>query len=95
MILYVPPRLFNGNEQTCYGSQKGNAFYQSRGQDHVGTNVVRSFRLTGDAFNGALTDLSDTDTGTDCGKTCANCAIPGLDFQQSCHQRHDTWFYNE
>jgi hypothetical protein len=90
-----PSGLFNCNEQTCNGSQKGNAFYECRGQDHVGTNVIRSFGLAGDTFYSAFTDLADTDTGTDGGETCTNCAITGLRYiQQSCHQRHDTWVYN-
>ncbi len=75
-----PSGLFNCNEQTCYGSEKGNAFYECRGQDHVGTNVIRSFRLAGDTFYSAFTDLSDTDTGTDGGETCANCAITRLSY---------------
>jgi hypothetical protein len=83
--------LFYCNEQTRHSSQKGNAFYQGRGQDHVGTNVVRSFRLAGDGFYSAFTDLTDTDTGTNRGKTCAYRAITGLsNVQQSCHQRHLT-----
>jgi hypothetical protein len=82
------------SQKTCYGREKGNTFYQSGSQDHVSTNLVCGFRLTGNAFASALTDLTDTDTGTDGGKTCADGAIPGLNFQQNSHQRHDTWFYN-
>jgi hypothetical protein len=78
------------SEQTCYGSQKGNTFYEGRSQDHVGANVIRSFRLTGNCVYSAFTDLSDTDAGTDRGKTCTKCTITGLDHisQQSGHQRH-------
>jgi hypothetical protein len=90
------PGLVEHSEQTCNGSQKGNTFYEGRSQDHVGTNFVSSFRLAGNTFYSAFTDLSDTDTGTDGGETCADCAITRLCYiQQSCHQRHDTWFYNE
>lgn len=90
-----PSGLFNRNEQTGNGSQKGNAFYKCRGQDHVATNVIRSFGLAGNTLYSALSDLADTNTGTDGGETCTNCAITGLRYiQQSCHQRHDTWVYN-
>ena len=54
-----------------------------------------SFGLAGDAFYGAFTDLTDTDTGADGGKTCTDCAITGLNYiQQSDHQRHILGFYN-
>ena len=69
-------------KQTCNGSQKGNTFYQGRGEDHVGTNVVRSFRLAGDAFHGAFTDLTDTDTCAYGGETCADSAVTGLSYIQ-------------
>jgi hypothetical protein len=83
--------LFYCYEQTRHSSQKGNTFYKGRGQDHVCTNVVRSFRLAGYSFYSALTDLTDTDTGTNRGKTCTYSTITGLsNVQQSCHQRHLT-----
>lgn len=89
---YVRSRLMEHGKQTCYGSQKGNPFDQRRCEDHVGTNVVRSFRLAGNAFYGAFTDLTDTDTCTNGGKTCADSTITGLYFQQNCHQCHNTCF---
>jgi len=66
------------SEQTGNGSQKGNTFYESRSQDHVCTNVVRSFRLTGNGVNCSLTDLADTDTSTNSSEACAKGAITGL-----------------
>jgi hypothetical protein len=60
------------SQKTCYGSEKGNTFYQSGRQDHVSTNLICGFRLTGDTFYSAFTDLTDTDTGTDCSKACSN-----------------------
>jgi len=77
-------------EQTSNGSQKGNTLNQSRSQDHVSTNVVRSFRLAGNGVNSAFTDLSNTDTGTDRGKTCTQCTITGLNniSQEIHHHRH-------
>jgi hypothetical protein len=93
--LIQPMQLFNCDEQTCYSSEKGNAFHECRGQDHVGTNVICSLGLAGNALNSAFTDLADADAGTYGRETCTNCAITGLCYiQQSCHQRHDTWFYN-
>jgi hypothetical protein len=92
-VFYVPSLFLEYGKQTRYGSQQGNALYQCSSQDHVGTNVVRSFRLAGNGFYGPFTDLSDTDTGAYSGKTCANRTIPRLyHIQQNCHQRHDTWF---
>jgi hypothetical protein len=76
--LVKPIRLLNCDEQTCYGSQKGNAFDECRRQDHVGTNVICSFRLAGNTLYSAFTNLADTDTGTDGREACANCAISGL-----------------
>jgi hypothetical protein len=82
-------------KQTGNGSQKGNPFDQGRSQDHVSTNVVRSFRLAGNGVYSAFTDLTDTDTGTDSGKTCTQSTITGLYYvQQNGHQRHLIWFYN-
>jgi hypothetical protein len=88
-------RLFEYSQQTCHSSQKGNTFYERRSQDHVRTNVVRSFRLAGNGFYGSFTDQTDTDTGTDCGEACTNGAKSGLRIQQSDHQRHVLGFYNE
>ena len=76
-VFYVPGLLQN-REQTGNGTQKGNTFYEGRSQDHVCTNVVRSFRLTGNGINSALTDLADTDTGTYGSEACAEGAIAGL-----------------
>jgi hypothetical protein len=70
--------LFEHGKQTCYGSQKSNAFDQGRSKDHVGTNVIRCFGLAGDSFYGALTDLTDTDTGTDSGEARPNGTITRL-----------------
>lgn len=64
--------LFQYCKQTCYCGQEGNTLNEGRGQDHVRANVVGSFRLTGDGFNGPFTDETDTDTGTDGGETGAN-----------------------
>jgi hypothetical protein len=90
------PWLLEYRKQTGHRSQKGNPFHQCRSEDHVGTNVVRSFGLPGDAFNGTLTDLTNTDTGTNRRKTCANRTKTGLSNvrQQSHHQCHNTCFYN-
>jgi hypothetical protein len=86
--------LLEHSKQTGNGSEKSNAFYESRSEDHVSTNVVRSFRLTGNRVNGAFTDLADTDTGTDSGEACTQSTITGLYYvQQSGHQRHLIWFY--
>jgi len=94
-IFYVLSGLLaEYSQKTCYGSEKGNTFNQSGRQDHVCTNLICGFRLTGNTFDSAFTDLTDTDTGTDGGKTCADGAITRLNFQQNSHQRHDTWFYN-
>jgi hypothetical protein len=41
--------------------------------------------LTGYGFHSAFPDLADTDTGTNCGKACANCTAcicPGNSAQQ-------------
>jgi hypothetical protein len=77
---YVRRGLFEYRKQTCHGSQKGNPFHERRCEDHVGTNVVRSFRLAGDAFHGAFTDLTDTDTCTDGGKTRTDSAVTRLSY---------------
>jgi hypothetical protein len=87
--------LLEYSKQTRNGSQKGNPFNQGRSQDHVSTNVVRSFRLTGNGVYSAFTYLTDADTGADSGKTCAQSTVTGLYYvQQSGHQRHLIWFYN-
>jgi hypothetical protein len=87
-------RLLERGKQACYGGKKSNPFHQGRSQDHVGTNVIRSFWLTGDAFNGTLTDQTDTNTGTDSSKTCTDSTVTGLNHirQQSHHHRHNICF---
>src|SRR6185312_10736714 len=81
------------SEQTGNGGQEGNPFDQRRGQDHVGTNVVCSFRLAGDAFDGALADQADTDARADGRETGADSTQAGLNYiQQSCHQHHNSGF---
>jgi hypothetical protein len=60
------------SQQTSYGSQQGNAFYEGRSKDHVSTNVIGSFRLTGNGLNGTFTDHTYTDTSTDSRKACAD-----------------------
>lgn len=57
---------FQYSQDTCDNREQGNTLYESGSQDHVRTDVVRSFRLTGDAFYSTFTDLTDTDTGTNC-----------------------------
>ena len=44
------------------------------------TNFVRSFRLAGDAFNGAFTDLTDTDTCAYGRKTRTDSTVTGLSY---------------
>ena len=56
--------------------------------------AVDSFRLARDAFNSTFTNLTDTDTCADGGKPCTDSTITRLNFQQCCHQRHTTCFYN-
>ncbi|HMH22353.1 MAG TPA: hypothetical protein VK563_11275 [Puia sp.] len=65
---YVRSLFLEDSQQACNGSQQGDAFYKRRSQDHVGTNVVRSFRLAGNGFYSSFTDQTDTDTGADSGK---------------------------
>jgi hypothetical protein len=77
------------SEQTGNGGQKGNPFDQGRSQDHVSTNVIRSFGLAGNGVNSTFTDLTDTDTGTDSGEACTQRTVTGLNYiQQSRHHRH-------
>jgi hypothetical protein len=91
MILRAAGLLEHG-EQTSHGSQEGNPFNQRCSKDHVGTNVVRSFRLASDSFNCTLTDLAYANTGPDGSKPRTYSSNSRLSFQQNCHQRHDTWF---
>ncbi len=95
MIFTCTGGLLEHREQTGHRSEKGDPFHQRRSEDHVGTNVVRSFGLAGDAFYGTFTDLTDTDTGADRGKTCADGTKTGLSNvrQQSHHQCHNTCFF--
>ena len=87
--------LVENRKQTCNGSKKGNPFHERRGEDHVGPNFVRSFRLAGDAFHGAFTNLTDTDTCAYGRKTRTDSTVTGLSYicQKSYHQRHNTWFF--
>jgi len=78
-------RLDEHREDACDDREEGNTFYEGSRQDHTGTDVVHSFRLTCDGFHCTLTDLADTDTGTDRSKACTQgsaCVGPSRSTQQ-------------
>jgi hypothetical protein len=58
-------------EESQYHTNQRSALNESGSQDHVGTDVTRSFRLASDGFHRFTTDLTDTDTGTDNSEACA------------------------
>jgi hypothetical protein len=54
-------------DQGHYHAEKGNPFHEGGGNDHGGLDLSAGFRLTGDAFHGTSTYLTDANTGTDNG----------------------------
>src|ERR1700733_5818753 len=67
--------LFQNHSKEPYDDAKQcSTFNQCRCKDHVCPDVIHGFRLTGNGFYGTFTDLTDPDTGTDCGKTRADCS---------------------
>lgn len=61
--------LQNYCKQTSDNAEQGNALNQRRSEDHVCTDVISRFRLTGDGFQRALADVTHTDTGCDSSDT--------------------------
>ena len=58
--------LFQYSKKTCDNREKGNTLNESGSQDHVRTNVISSLWLTRNRFYCTFTNLTDTNTGTDC-----------------------------
>lgn len=65
--------LQNYGQQTSDNAEQGNTLYQRRSKNHVCTDVVSSFRLTGDGFQRAFTDVTYTDTSCDSSDTSTDC----------------------
>jgi hypothetical protein len=72
MIPDLPVFLEEYDEQTNHDREEGNTFDQSGGNNHVGTNVTDSFRLTGNRFNGATADVSNANTSANGCDPCAD-----------------------
>jgi hypothetical protein len=66
-------------KETRDNPEQCDTFYEGCSQDHVCTDVTRSFRLTGDAFYGTLTDLTDAYTSAQCSETCTYSAKTSAD----------------
>jgi hypothetical protein len=64
--------LHEHREDTCDYCKQCNTFYEGCSKNHVGTDVVHGFRLTGDSFYRAFTNLTDTDTCSDGSETGTN-----------------------
>ena len=60
------------DEQAHHNSEQGNTFHEGGGQNHVGTDVARNFRLTGEGLESALANFTDTDTSANGSKACAD-----------------------
>ena len=67
-----PLYLQYDGQDTCDNPEQSHTFYEGGCQDHVRTDITRCFRLTGDAFNSATTDLTDTYACAESCETCAN-----------------------
>ncbi len=61
--------LLEDNQQADNDCEEGNTFNQCGGDNHGRTDVATSLRLTGHAFHGTLTNLTNTQTRTDGGET--------------------------
>lgn len=81
-------------QDTSDYTEQCNTFNEGCSQDHVRTDVTSSFWLTGDAFYGTLTDLSDTYASAEGSQTSTECTTSLSEtssFQQNCvQQRHVT-----
>ena len=66
---FVVPNLLEDDEQAKHNGEEGDAFHQSGGDNHRRADGATGFGLTGNAFHGALTDFTNTDTGTNGGQT--------------------------
>ena len=64
--------LHNSQQQADNDREEGNTFDQSRGNNHVGTDVSTNFRLTGKGFQRASTDISNTYTCANGSDTCTD-----------------------
>lgn len=79
------------SQQTSYSGQQGNTFYEGGSQDHSTADVVSSFRLAGDAFSSAFTNLTNTDTSANSGQTSTDSTteVAHANIQQNVHQLHN------
>lgn len=66
--------LQNDGKQACDNPEQGHAFYKGGCQDHVGADVTSGFGLASDRLYRALTDLANTNAGTESRQTSANSA---------------------
>jgi len=61
--------LLEDNQQADNHCEEGNTFNESGGDDHGGTDVATSLGLASHTFHGTLTNLTNTETGTNGGQT--------------------------
>ena len=60
----ISSELLEDDQQADNHCEEGNTFNKSGGNDHGRTDVATSLRLTGHTFHSALTNLTNTQTGT-------------------------------
>lgn len=67
--------LFQHNKEADNHCEECNTLNQSGCNNHSGANITTSLGLTGHTFHSALTDFTNTDTGTDsCQTSSDSCA---------------------
>src|SRR5688572_16043745 len=66
--------LKNHSKETYDDRKQCCSFYQCGSKDHVAADIVQCFRLTGDRFNSAFTDLAYADACSHSCKTCTYCS---------------------
>ena len=73
-IVFCYTDLQYDGEDTGDNPEQRHTLYEGGSQDHVCTDIAHGFRLAGNRFDGALTDLANTYTGAKRSKTGADSA---------------------
>jgi hypothetical protein len=79
------------SQQTGYSGQQGHTFNEGGSKDHSAADVVSSLGLAGNTFGSALTNLANTNTGSNSGQAGTNgtTQVARAHIQQNVHQLHN------
>lgn len=80
----LPVVLLYCYEQADNCTKQGNTFNEGSCNQHSGTDLAASLRLTCNTFHGTLSDSTNADTGTNSCKASADCCTTVTDSHVGC-----------